>query len=101
MITAFQGSLRRAAHDHLAAVEHDQAAERGRLDAQLSTVWTSDDATESVVRDVAAMRASPSGRTAAYVTGEAGFAADQAAALEGIDETLLIARSSSSSSCCC
>jgi putative drug exporter of the RND superfamily len=27
----------------------------------------------------------------AYVTGEAGFAADQAAALEGIDETLLIA----------
>ena len=27
----------------------------------------------------------------AYVTGEAGFAADQAAALEGIDETLLVA----------
>ena len=55
----------------------------------LSTVWTSDDATESVVRDVAAMReVRPDW---AYVTGEAGFAADQAAALEGIDETLLIA----------
>ena len=29
-------------------------------------------------------------RPAAYVTGEAGFAADQSAALEGIDETLLV-----------
>jgi RND superfamily putative drug exporter len=60
---------------------------------QFTTVWTSDDATETVVRDVAAIRSlvpdpdDPDLR--AYVTGEAAFAADQAAALEGIDETLL------------
>ena len=44
-------------------------------------------------RDVAAMRAIVPDPDAtglrAYVTGEAGFAADQSAALEGIDETLL------------
>lgn len=58
------------------------------LSTSLTTVWTSDDATESVSRDVAAMReVIPDW---AYVTGEAGFAADQSAALEGIDETLLI-----------
>ena len=60
---------------------------------QFTTVWTSDDATETVVRDVAAMRAIVPDPDAAglraYVTGEAAFAADQAAALEGIDETLL------------
>ena len=59
---------------------------------QLVTAWTKDDATETVVKDVAAMRAiTPDGQDGldAYVTGEAGFAADQAAALEGIDETLL------------
>jgi RND superfamily putative drug exporter len=60
---------------------------------QLSTVWTKDDATETVVRDVQAMRdAVPrphGGGLRAYVTGEAGFAADQSLALEGIDETLL------------
>ena len=54
-----------------------------------SAVWTSDDATESVVRDVDAMREILPDW--AYVTGQAGFAADQAKALEGIDETLLIA----------
>ncbi|MDA0185641.1 MMPL family transporter [Solirubrobacter phytolaccae] len=54
----------------------------------LSTIMTSDDATESVIRDVGIIRdVVPDG---ALVTGEAGFAADQAAALEGIDETLLI-----------
>ena len=45
-----------------------------------------------MVRDVAAMRAivpEPTASLAAYVTGEAAFAADQSAALEGIDETLL------------
>ena len=58
---------------------------------QLVTVWTSDDATETVVRDVAddARRSARRRGMRAYVTGEAGFAADQAAALEGIDETLL------------
>lgn len=53
----------------------------------LSTMWTRDDATERVVSNVTAMReVTPDW---AYVTGEAGFAADQALALEGIDETLL------------
>jgi RND superfamily putative drug exporter len=60
---------------------------------QLSTVWTRDDATETVVEDVASIRAvvpdPDSQGLRAYVTGEAGFAADQSAALEGIDETLL------------
>jgi RND superfamily putative drug exporter len=60
---------------------------------QFTTVWTGDDATEAVVRDVAAIRAvvpdPDAGGLRAYVTGEAAFAADQAAALEGIDETLL------------
>ncbi|MDA0166689.1 MMPL family transporter [Solirubrobacter ginsenosidimutans] len=55
---------------------------------QLVTAWTSQDATETVARDVKAMRASVSDK--AFVTGEAGFAADQTAALEGIDTTLLI-----------
>jgi RND superfamily putative drug exporter len=60
---------------------------------QLTTVWTRTDATETVAKDVAAMRAivpDPDSKgLRAYVTGEAGFAADQSAALEGIDETLL------------
>jgi RND superfamily putative drug exporter len=58
---------------------------------QLSTVWTSNDATEVVVRDVQAMRDTirPPPGVRAYVTGEAGFAADQSKALEGIDATLL------------
>ncbi|MBE2314455.1 MMPL family transporter [Solirubrobacter sp. CPCC 204708] len=55
----------------------------------LTTVWTRDDATESVVRDVAVMREIRPDW--AYVTGEAAFAADQAEALAGIDETLLVA----------
>jgi RND superfamily putative drug exporter len=55
---------------------------------QLVTVWTSDDATEVVAKNVATMRAAISDK--AQVTGEAGFSADQTAALEGIDETLLI-----------
>jgi RND superfamily putative drug exporter len=68
-------------------------SESGDLTTQFTTVWTGDDATEAVVRDVAAIRAivpdpdAPGLR--AYVTGEAAFTADQAAALEGIDETLL------------
>jgi RND superfamily putative drug exporter len=59
---------------------------------QLSTVYTSDDATETVVRDVQTIRDSirPPPGVKAYVTGEAGFAADQSKALEGIDETLLL-----------
>jgi RND superfamily putative drug exporter len=64
------------------------------LTTQLSTVWTKDNATETVVRDVEAMRAvipRPDDKgLRAYVTGEAGFAADQSKALEGIDETLLL-----------
>ena len=58
---------------------------------QLSTVYTSNDATEVVVRDVQAMRDTirPPPGVKAYVTGEAGFAADQSKALEGIDQTLL------------
>ncbi|WP_028066407.1 MMPL family transporter [Solirubrobacter soli] len=60
--------------------------------SQISTIWTSDDATETVVRDVAAIRAAikPPPGVKAYVTGEAAFAADQSKALEGIDQTLLI-----------
>ena len=59
---------------------------------QISTVWTADDSTDAVVRDVDAIRAGvkPSPGVKAYVTGEAGFAADQSKALEGIDQTLLI-----------
>ena len=68
-------------------------SESGDLTTQFTTVWTADDATEAVVRDVAATRAIVPNPDApglrAYVTGEAAFAADQAAALEGIDETLL------------
>ena len=60
----------------------------------LSTVQTRDDATDVVVSDVAAVRAVVPGPDAdglrAYVTGESGFAADQSAAFEGIDGTLLI-----------
>src|SRR4051812_8870091 len=55
----------------------------------LTTVWTKDDATETVVRDVGLMR-DIAGHDGVYVTGEAGFSADQSLALEGIDETLLI-----------
>jgi RND superfamily putative drug exporter len=59
---------------------------------QVSTVWTADDATDTVVRDVDAIRDAvrPPPGVKAYVTGEAGFAADQSKALEGIDQTLLI-----------
>jgi RND superfamily putative drug exporter len=68
------------------AVSEDQTT-------QLTTVWTRADATETVVKDVAAMRAiipDPESKgLRAYVTGEAAFAADQSLALEGIDETLL------------
>ena len=58
---------------------------------QLSTVWTKNDATDVVVRDVQAIRDTirPPPGVRAYVTGEAGFAADQSKALEGIDGTLL------------
>src|SRR3954471_21917696 len=56
---------------------------------RLTTVWTKDDATETVVRDVGLMR-DITGHDGVYVTGEAGFSADQSLALEGIDETLLI-----------
>ena len=63
------------------AVSEDQTT-------QLVTAWTSQDATETVSRDVKAMRATVSDK--AFVTGEAGFSADQTAALEGIDTTLLI-----------
>jgi RND superfamily putative drug exporter len=63
------------------AVSEDQST-------QLVTVWTSEDATEVVAENVATMRATVSDK--AFVTGEAGFSADQTAALEGIDETLLI-----------
>src|SRR4051794_5787955 len=55
----------------------------------LTTVWTKDDATETVVRDVGTIRDTV-GHHGVYVTGEAGFSADQSLALEGIDETLLI-----------
>ena len=69
---------------------------------QISTVWTADDATESVVRDVAAIRDAvrPAPGVKAFVTGEAGFAADQSKALEGIDQTLLAVTLVSFSSCC-
>jgi RND superfamily putative drug exporter len=55
---------------------------------QLVTAWTSKDATETVSQDVKTMRATVSDK--AFVTGEAGFSADQTAALEGIDTTLLL-----------
>jgi RND superfamily putative drug exporter len=59
----------------------------------LLTVITSRDDTESVVRDVAAIRRQLPGPEAkglkSYVTGEAGFDADRSAAVEGIDGTLL------------
>jgi len=59
----------------------------------LMSVVTSDDDTESVVRDVDAIRAitpGPGGHALrSYVTGKAGFDADRAKAVEGIDGTLL------------
>src|SRR3954462_577342 len=58
----------------------------------LSAVSSRDD-TDSVVRDVAAMRSllpGPAGNPLrSYVTGRAGFDADRSAAVEGIDGTLL------------
>ncbi|HEY6887205.1 MAG TPA: MMPL family transporter [Solirubrobacter sp.] len=61
----------------------------------LTIVQTRDDTTDVVVSDVAAIRrvASRPGAAGlrAYVTGEAAFAADQSAAFEGIDGTLLLA----------
>jgi RND superfamily putative drug exporter len=59
----------------------------------IMTVQTTDDATDSVVRVVEAIRAVVPGPDGdglrAYVTGQAGFAADQSLALEGIDGTLM------------
>src|SRR3954453_21438536 len=52
----------------------------------LTTVWTAKDDTDSVVSDVQQMRRLV-GAKDTFVTGEAGFAADQSLALEGIDET--------------
>ena len=76
-----------------AAVEPDQGDLRGPDDPARRRSGRSDDATETVV---ARRRGDPRDRPdpdakglRAYVTGEAGFAADQSAALEGIDETLL------------
>ena len=51
------------------------------------------DDTESVARDVAAIREIAAGAdrqpAGSYVTGQAGFDADRSAAVEGIDGTLL------------
>src|SRR3954469_21128144 len=59
----------------------------------LLTAISGRDDTESVVRDVAAIRKLLPGPDArglkSYVTGEAGFDADRSAAVEGIDGTLL------------
>ena len=59
----------------------------------LSTVFNSKDDTDSMVRDVTAMRKAlpPPGSTPleAYVTGQAAFDADRALAVQGIDGTLL------------
>src|SRR3954468_9400254 len=59
----------------------------------LLTAISSRDDTESVVRDVAAIRKRLPGPDAkglkSYVTGQAGFDADRSAAVEGIDGTLL------------
>src|SRR3954453_18993795 len=56
----------------------------------LTTVWTAHDDTDSVVHDVQQIRKQVDDPNT-FVTGEAGFAADQSLALEGIDTTLLIA----------
>jgi RND superfamily putative drug exporter len=60
----------------------------------LTTLWTRTDATEVVMRDVATMRKvvpdPNSSGLRAYVTGEAGFAADASLALEGTDTKLLV-----------
>ena len=56
-------------------------------DVALVTVQTRDDRTQVVESDVAAIRAIVPDD--AVVTGETAFAADQSAAFEGIDETLL------------
>jgi putative drug exporter of the RND superfamily len=62
----------------------------------LSSVLTSDDSTPTAEAAVEAIRAvvpPPAGDATglrAYVTGEAGFEADRSAAVEGIDETLLL-----------
>jgi RND superfamily putative drug exporter len=59
----------------------------------LASVIDGKDDTDSMVRDVAAIRAltpGPNGKPlASYVTGQAGFDADRAKAVEGIDGTLL------------
>jgi RND superfamily putative drug exporter len=59
----------------------------------ITTVQTTDDATDRVVADVEAIRAlvppADGEGLRAHVTGEAGFAADQSLALEGIDGTLM------------
>ena len=85
--------VRRAAAAHARRSRPASSPTSQDQTTQFTTVWTSDDATETVVRDVAAMREIAPDPDAeglrAYVTGEAAFAADQAAALEGIDETLL------------
>lgn len=63
---------------------------------QLSSVLMSDDSTPTVEAAVAAIRAvvpGPDGDATglrAYVTGEAGYEADRTAAVEGIDDTLLL-----------
>jgi putative drug exporter of the RND superfamily len=62
----------------------------------LASVLTSDDSTPTAEAAVEAIRAvvpPPAGDATglrAYVTGEAGFEADRSAAVEGIDETLLL-----------
>jgi RND superfamily putative drug exporter len=60
----------------------------------LLSVVTAHDDTESVVRDVAAIRKilpGPSGKPlSSYVTGQAGFDADRSNAVAGIDGTLLL-----------
>ena len=93
VITPSAAGVRRAAADLAAAVEPDQGDLRGPDDAArhgLDQGRRDRDRRRETSRRCA--RSCPT-RTAtglrAYVTGEAGFAADQSAALEGIDETLL------------
>jgi RND superfamily putative drug exporter len=64
-------------------------------DVALTTVLTSDDDTPTVVADVEAIREivpapdPPAGELGAYVSGQGGLDADRAAAVEGIDGTLM------------
>jgi RND superfamily putative drug exporter len=68
----------------------------GDRSVQLSSVLMSDDSTPTAEAAVAAIRAivpGPEGDATglrSYVTGEAGYEADRSAAVEGIDETLLL-----------